>query len=154
MNQEECKKEEINHAESNAKAHAESIMEYYRAYKALEAAGEGASVYIDGGEFTDPDSVNDYVVNSVLSVEVRSGWVSAGSCGQMAPEEFRILLSWGGPACQIIGELDNGQVYGTPVIQHQDWGTYWTDYHPDFEDDSEWEEALKWFVECFYFEGH
>ena len=75
----------------------------------------------------------------------------------MEPEEFKILLSWGGPACQIIGKLDQ---YKQPLdieIQYQDWGTPWeplqlnshyADKSPNITSDYE---ALEWFCNCFYF---
>jgi hypothetical protein len=61
-----------------------------------------------------------------LSIQVRSGW--QGLYEDLDPAEYEILLSTGGPATRIIGELDQ---YGCPcsaVLQAQDWFTPWTDY--------------------------
>ena len=65
------------------------------------------------------------------------------------PEEFKNLLTWGGAALRIIGELDN---YGpvNPKLQFQDWGTPWTDFEIKTESQ---QDALNWFCNCFYFGG-
>ena len=99
-----------------------------------------------------------YVIaqEEALSVEFRSGWYSSPeSVADLKPEEFKILLSTGGPACQIVGRLD----YENPFdieIQYQDWGTPWeplqlnstyADRSPNITSDYE---ALEWFCNCFY----
>ena len=83
---------------------------------------------IEGEVQTDADAVRDRIQESPLSVEVRSGWYSSGS-EENKPEEFCILLSTGGPALRLCGDLDE---HGTPTrayLQYQDWGTPWTDYY-------------------------
>jgi hypothetical protein len=80
-----------------------------------------------------------------LEVSYRSGWKQAGS--SLEPEEFLILLSTGGPAVRITGDLDRG----TPVnahLEHQDWGTDWT---PLFLSDDE-QEHLRRFCDLFCYE--
>jgi len=80
-----------------------------------------------------------------LEVCHRSDWQSV-SC-QLFPSEFLILLSTGGPAVRITGDLDRG----TPInarIEHQDWGTGWT---PLFLSDDE-QEHLRRFCDVFCFE--
>lgn len=67
-----------------------------------------------------------------LSLRVRSGW--QGLYEELEPAEYEILLSTGGPATRIIGELDQ---YGRPwsaVLQAQDWFKPWTDYNGSDED--------------------
>ena len=44
-------------------------------------------------------------------------------------KQFKILLSWGGPACQIIGKLDQYKQPTDIEIQYQDWGTPWEPLH-------------------------
>jgi len=75
----------------------------------------------------------------------------------MKAEEFKILLSWGGPACQIIGNLDQNHQPTGIEIQYQDWGTPWeslvlnphyADLNINITNDTE---ALEWFCNCFYF---
>lgn len=76
------------------------------------------------GDCTDEDRAREAIDNDPLSVEVRSGWHSPGS-DDNKPSEFQILLCTGGPACRILGELDD---YGTPYrawLEAQDWGTPW-----------------------------
>lgn len=84
-----------------------------------------------------------------LSVEVRSGWHSPGEAGAdvSAPEEFCILLSTGGPATRIIGELNEHCEPTRARLQAQDWFTVWTDYTGDAisQDD------LLTYCRCFYF---
>jgi hypothetical protein len=45
----------------------------------------------------------------------------------------------------------HGSPEGDFTMQHQDWGTPWTDYRPDVADNDDWTDALDWFVNCFYF---
>jgi len=75
---------------------------------------------------TDADAVRERIQEGPLSVEVRSGWYSPG--GDSAPEEFNILLSTGGPALRIRGELDEHCQPSRAWLEYQDWGTSWTQY--------------------------
>lgn len=86
------------------------------------------------------------IQNDPLSVEVRSGWHSVGSIHP--PEEFCILLCWGGPACRIIGELDEYAQPEKPRLEYQDWFTSWTEYPLTEEEET----ALQTYCEQFYFE--
>ena len=126
-----------NHALTNCMSHLESIKEDYRNYKEAES----------NDDYEAQDEIRESVLNSALSVEFRSGWYSSLD-DELIPEEFKILLSWGGPALRIIGELDN---YGpvNPKLQYQDWGTFWT----DLEITEDQQKALNWFCNCFYFGG-
>ena len=137
-----------NHALTNCMNQLESIKEDYRNYKEAES----------NDDYEAQDEIRESVLNSALSVEFRSGWYSSPeSIADLKPEEFKILLSWGGPACRIIGNLDQ---YSQPTdieIQYQDWGTPWQSLqlnphyaglNVNITDDIE---ALKWFCSCFYF---
>jgi len=78
------------------------------------------------GEWQDWDDVRRAIDEDPLEVSVRSGWATPHDA--LNPEEFRILLCTGGPAVQILGELDgNGQV-SRAWLEYQDWGTPWTQY--------------------------
>ena len=136
-----------NHALTNCMKKLESIKEDYRNYK--EAEGND--------DYEAQDEIREQAQNQALSVEFRSGWYSSLEA-DLKPEEFKILLSWGGPACQIIGKLNQ---YTEPTdieIQYQDWGTPWQSLqlNPHYAglnvnnitDDIE---ALEWFCSCFYF---
>ena len=127
------------HAISNARGQLESIKELYRNYKQAES----------DDDYTREDEIREQAQEEALCVEFRSGWYSSPeSIADLRPEEFKILLAWGGPALRIIGELDE---YGpvNPKLQHQDWGTPWT----DFEITEDQQKALNWFCNCFYFGG-
>jgi hypothetical protein len=83
-----------------------------------------------------PDETEDTrreIEESVLSVQVRSGWYSPGrlqdAADEASPEEYEILLSTGGPALRIIGRLDAYCEPETAEMQMQDWYVPWTRYH-------------------------
>ena len=126
-----------NHALNNAIGHIESMVEDFKKDQLFEKIND----------YDAQDQLRESVLNSALSVEFRSGWYSSLD-DELVPEEFKILLTWGGPALRIIGELDN---YGpiNPKLQFQDWGTPWT----DLEITDSQQDALNWFCNCFYFGG-
>ena len=133
------------HAISNARGQLESIKELYKNYLKADL--------ID--DYNKQDEIREQAQEEALSVEFRSSWTS--NLEDMKPEEFKILLSTGGPACQIVGKLDQ---YNQPTdieIQYQDWFTPWeslqlnctyADKSPNITSDYE---ALEWFCNCFYF---
>ncbi len=135
------KKEEdtkLNHAERNAKRHLESIAEWYKETHADGISTEGA------------EEVDERMRESALEVCTRSGWRSPGSEPE-ADSEFYILLTTGGPALRLWGELNE---YHEPdsdslQLQWQDWGTPWTEYGPARAE----REALTAFANLFYFGG-
>ena len=134
------------HAITNARGQLESIKELYRNYKQAES----------DGDYTREDEIREQAQDEALSVEFRSGWTSNPE--EMKPEEFKILLSTGGPACQIVGKIDYGSCEPIDIeIQYQDWFTPWeplqlnstyADKSPNITSDYE---ALEWFCNCFYF---
>ena len=81
-------------------------------------------------------------------------WQAVGGDKEFMPTKGRVLLTTGGPACQVICDLDNWADHGTnPEIQWQDWGTPWTtpsikcELEIDFDTAND---ALEWFVNLFY----
>lgn len=101
---------------------------------------------IDGYEQENGDSVREGICECPLSVEVRSGWYAPGECNASAPEEFMILLSTGGPALRIMGELGEHNEPTRAWLEYQDWGTPWTHHYvKDFS------ETLLTFCQQFYF---
>ena len=85
------------------------------------------------GECTSREDAEQRISEDPLSVAVRSGWASSKE--DFEPEEFCILLSTGGPAVRILGELDANNEPHRAWLQVQDWGTPWTDYYePDTSD--------------------
>jgi len=130
-----------NHALNNAIGHIESMVEDFKKDQQLQ----------ESNDYNQQDELRESVLNSALSVEFRTGWYSSLD-EETKPEEFKILLSWGGPALRIIGELDD---YGpvNPKLQFQDWGTPWTDLNDIWELNQNQQDALNWFCNCFYFGG-
>ena len=106
--------------------------------------------YLEYEEDDDLERIERKVDEMPLSVEVRSGWGSWADFKDGAiPEEFRILLSTGGPAVQIVGEISH---HGEPEcikIEYQDWFLPWKAL-PNF-DDNRVAKALEWFCSRFYF---
>jgi len=89
------------------------------------------------------DAVREYARELPLSVLVRSDWHVPG--GESTYSQFEVLLSTGGPALRILGELDSYVEPYRPQLQYQDWGIPWTD-HPESNCD-----ALLWFAGLFYY---
>lgn len=111
--------------------------------EALAVNIEDETIDPDDFEF-DEDGARERIQEDPLSLEVRSGWTTPGA--EMEPAEFCLLLCTGGPAVRIVGDLDRGEP-SRPRVQHQDWGTPWTEYFPTAEQ----REALQTYVCQFYF---
>lgn len=105
-------------ARENAKGWLASIEEMIAGHTSATEAGEGY------------DEARDCITESVLSVQVRSGWCNPGALGveENTPEEYEILLSTGGPALRIWGHLDQYCQPTSAELQMQDWGTPWGRY--------------------------
>jgi hypothetical protein len=68
-----------------------------------------------------------------LSVQVRSDWHGVGEKG--SPVEYCILLTTGGPAVRIVGDLNQHNEPATALLQCQNWYTPWeTVKLKDYED--------------------
>ena len=127
------------YAITNAKGQLNSIKELYREYK------KNVSAFVSN--LDTEEAIVERAAGKALSVEFKSGWSSNPE--EMEPEEFKILLSWGGPACQIVGKLDHYKQPEDIEIQYQDWGTTWTTLEISYNHDDY--QALQWFCNCFYF---
>ena len=128
-----------NHALNNAIGHIESMVDDFKKDQQLQ----------ESNDYDQQDELRESVSNSALSVEFRSGWYSSPeSITDLRPEEFKILLSWGGPALRVIGEIEENYAVN-PKLQYQDWGTAWT----DLKITEDQQESLNWFCNCFYFGG-
>lgn len=135
---------EISNSEKQAIAQLEGIKEMV---KVLREAREADEFAIYDGEEVTADDMTERICEDALSVEVRSDWHTPNGEVGNKPCEYNILLCWGGPACRIIGNLDD---YGQPEsahIEHQDWGTKWTEYPISGED----EDIVLDYARCFYF---
>lgn len=141
-------KQTENHAEQNARGWGETITSLvaalgidYDKLQELRDTDQGdltddereelqeltESATVDGEEFKNQEDVAQRIQESPLSVQVRSGWTNPGE--PMEAEDFEILLSTGGPALRIMGELDEHKQPRRAWLEHQDWGTPWTEYH-------------------------
>ena len=88
-----------------------------------------AAATLEGEIQKDADTVRERIQEGPLSVEVRSDWHAPGDEGEASkPAGFCILLSTGGPALRIMGDLDEHGQPSRAYLQYQDWGTPWTDY--------------------------
>ena len=134
------KTKEKNYALQNAIGHIKSIVEDYENFNYIDSL----NVTCDE-DYEKQEEIKENILNSALSVEFRSGWTS--NPNELEIEEFKILLTWGGPALRVIGELNQYKEPENIKMQYQDWGTFWT----DFEITENQQEALNWFCNCFYF---
>jgi len=97
--------------------------------------------------YHDSDAAREDIQEDALSVEVRSGWHSPGDDSE--DEEFAILLTTGGPALRIVGDLGEWGSPKQPRLEMQDWWIPWQEVVLDYEDYA----ALQSYCECFYFGG-
>ena len=129
------------HALTNCKGQLENIIELYKLNQ---------QAYREDSGNDERDFIQE-AIDMALDVCWKSeDWQAVGE--ELTPTKGRVLLTTGGPACQVICNLD-GAYPSDPEIQWQDWGTPWTtpsiqcDLELDFElADS----ALEWFINLFY----
>lgn len=101
----------------------------------------------DWREHTDPETLREWLEEMVreypLSVEYRCGaWqLSPESC---EPDEFRILITTGGPAVAVFGDLSCSGYASDPELKGQDWFTQWEPVDCDSD-------ALQWFCDQLIF---
>ncbi len=113
---------------------------YYDGKKVPKATKEERETYHN------EDEARELINEDPLSVEVRSDWHSPGTNSE--PTEYKIQLCTGGPACQIVGELDEHGSPDSARIEYQDWFTPWIEY---LGATSEEREALLYYARQFYF---
>ena len=130
-------KTKIDHGQENAKGWLSSIEEMV---ERLETATKQDR---DGGA-DETEASRREIEESVLSVMVREGWHKPGGPSEDGAEEYEILLTTGGPALRIIGQLSEYYEPKSAELQYQDWGTPWTRYPAP-------EATLLAFASVFYF---
>lgn len=93
------------------------------------------------GDCKTAEDARERIEEDPLSIEVGGWWL----IGDGSPEatEYRILLSTGGPAARIIGELDQHNEATSARLEVQDWGKLWTEYPCDGS-------VLLQYVQCLY----
>jgi hypothetical protein len=123
------------HGQANARAWLENMREMLTALREAEESGDDRAA----------ETARERIEESPLSIQIRDGWRAPGANSD-GPEEYEILLTTGGPALRIVGDLDQSEP-DTARLQYRDWGTPWTDYRaePSAED-----VALR-FAQVFYF---
>lgn len=101
----------------------ERLQETHKA--ALEAISELVAPLLDDEADEDAqEEARELIWQDPLSVETRSGWTAPGQTHE--PEEYRLLLGTGGPAVQIVGDLDQWGEAETAYLEVQDWFKPWT----------------------------
>ena len=106
----------MTNSENEARSTLESITDLVKRLEILQEVSD-----------EDADDVREEIQSSALSVDVRSGWVSVPTFALNDPAEYQILLYWGGPAVRIVGNLSRYRQPETARIEHQGWGTPWTE---------------------------
>jgi hypothetical protein len=98
------------------------------------------------GDCGSEDDARQRIEEDALSLEVRSDWYTPGADeDSRKPAEFCILLSTGGPAVRIIGDLDERGEPTRARLEVQDWFKPWTEYvHTESE-------TLLAYCRCFCF---
>jgi len=131
---------------ADAEAKARAALDAWDAENGDELRELESARTANGITFKDADEVREHIQESVLDVAVRSGWHAPGADAE--PEDFAILLSTGGPALRIRGELDEHAEPFRAWLEYQDWGTPWTEFHGE---DAASQDDLLTFAQCFYF---
>lgn len=147
----------MDHAIENARAWAETIRLYALGleqdnWDRLEELREDPSedpeeltelerMAAEFPDCSDANGVRDHAQESALSVELSGTWTPGE---KPEADSYIILLSTGGPALRIVGQLNKYGEPGTATLEFQDWGTPWTATHAD-------EDELLAFASVFYF---
>ena len=129
-----------NHALTNCKGELENIIELYKLSQ-------------QEADWNDERDVEEEARAEALDVCWKSdAWHPVADNASFTPTKGRVLLSTGGPACQVVCDLEDGYPVN-PEIQWQDWGTPWTtpsiqcELELDFDTANE---ALVWFINLFW----
>jgi len=125
----------LQHAIDNAEGFVENVVRLHKAYQ---------EAMLDSDE--DCEALEEEAYALALSLEVRSDWQSVGDT--LEPTQGRLLISTGGPALQVLLDIDDGRG-SNPCLQIADWGVNWTDYKPKGGADA-WD-ALDWFADLWCF---
>ena len=147
----------LSYAEQNAQGHLETIQLWYEVFTWCQGGEDPKELSWDGRRFLieemdwafDPDrestaeAIRERVQEDPLEVQIREDWHALDEVADAA--EYMILISTGGPALRLIGRL-KGFEPESARLQHQDWGTSWTECFPEQSSD-----ALIWYASQFYY---
>lgn len=131
--------------EREARAILATLCNWYAARTRLESA-EVVSIEVRGTPCVDADSVDQLAREAAYSVEVRSGWQSAGMPFEAG--ELRIMLAGNSPTVWLRAALDGDcePDAETFYFEHSGSGDSAVLFaHPEHTD------ALAWFAGLFYF---
>jgi hypothetical protein len=155
------------HAQENARGHLEQIGQLHRLaewaqdeslpaselawpdrarLRDLTSKGDDLSPYASRARADLLETIEQEAKEQPLSVEVRGAWHAPAEEASEEPEEWRILLSTGGPSLRLRGDFDRHNEPTDPVLEYQDWFTPWIQEETDGEE----EEALCWFAGLFF----
>lgn len=121
------------HAIANARGWLETIREMVTTLR--DAPNEEAR-----------EAAQEAIQTAPLSIQIRDGWRNPGA--ESTPHEYEILLSTGGPALRIVGDLNDYCEPASATLQWQDWFVPWTDYADATTAD---DAVLTAFASVFYF---
>lgn len=94
------------------------------------------------GDCESEDDARERIEEDPLELAVRGDWHAPGQQAELA--EYRLLLTTGGPAVRIVGDLEDGEPTSAS-LEVQDWFTPWTEYQDADQD------VLLAYARCFYF---
>lgn len=147
--------ERLSHAKENAEGWSDTITASWEAYHFCQQQGEGRHLSTEakavlkehGYDGTNHDTVADAIHDAMFEAPLEISRPSED------PEDdetygFCILLTTGGPALRIVGELNQWEEPARCWLEMQDWGTPWTRY---YNRSTERATALKWFAGLFYY---
>jgi hypothetical protein len=133
-------------AESSGRASLEAIREMVENLRKAREQRDEDEFYGDS-DHPSLAEAQQAIDEDPLSIEVRHGWKGVGGEDE-GPEEYRILLTTGGPAVRIRGKLDQ---YCQPeddiYLEVQDWFIPWRAIDLETED----REVLREYARCFYY---
>jgi len=121
---------------TDAEIYAGINLHYEKGSKATEEERE---------EYHAEDVARQIIQEDPLEVSVRNDWHVPGADSEST--DYLILLCTGGPACRIVGELNQWNEPETAKLEYQDWFTPWTNYSLTSEE----EETLLTYARQFYF---
>ena len=102
--------------------------------------------HLNDEEWHDEDGAQRAIDDDPLSIQVRGDWCSVGEEPDTRNGQFEILLTTGGPAARIMGELCDGQPHRA-WFEYQDWFKPWTEVIIDHEDHA----TILEYAQRFYF---
>jgi len=129
-----------NHAITNCKGKLENIIELYKLSQ-------------QEADWNDDRDIEEEARDEALDVCWKSDdWQPVADNANFTPTKGRVLLTIGGPACQVVCDIEDGYPVN-PEIQWQDWGTPWTTPSIQCELELDFDTAtaaLEWFINLFW----